>query len=303
MRKKTACVTFSGTFGGSVVLGKNRDRNYIPHIMLVHLEFKGTEMAILFDTKTGWCEGINEHGIGVVNSTLVVADISEIEKIQKGDYKSNGPKILAALAQKNPEDALQCLKLGNLEGHTFVGDKNTVYQIENPENHILKVSKVDLSRLEVRTNHGYFYQDAGYHSNQGSLIRWFLAHATLTKALEVSPDKVFPRLTATRPFLPYSNLNPVKDHFKSDKMRTTSQLAIDLSEQCLHIYLLPGRVDFDGTVNLLGRAPKIPIAVHEYPESDFDRPMKDVVVPTKKASVNRVASHWLTLLDIKAKVL
>jgi len=292
--QKTACVTFAGTFDNSVVLGKNRDRNYIPHVVLVHLEFLGTEIAVLFDTKTGWCEGINQYGVGVVNSTLVVADISEIEKIQKGTHKSNGPKLLAALAQDNPEDALLTLKLANLEGHTFVGNKSTVFQMENPENHGPKVSRLNLDHLEVRTNHGYFYQDAGYHTNQGSIVREALAYATLSRAEDLKPSQLFPRLTETRPFLPYSNLNPVKDHFKSDKMRTTTQMAIDLSAGELHLYLLPGRVTFDGVINLLDREPKIPVHVHKYAEDEFDRPMPDQpVTPKTEPSKKKVAQLWL----------
>ena len=52
---------------------KNRDRNYVPELKIYHTRRNGVEMVYFKDEHTGWVEGINEHGIAVANSALMVS--------------------------------------------------------------------------------------------------------------------------------------------------------------------------------------------------------------------------------------
>ena len=64
------CVILYTEIDGKKILAKNRDRNYKPHIQIIHEIVNGIEIAYIKDIDTGWVEGLNEHGYGLVNATL-----------------------------------------------------------------------------------------------------------------------------------------------------------------------------------------------------------------------------------------
>ena len=70
---RQACIIAAGEWGGHRALLKNRDRNYTPQLTLVHEIRAGVEVAYVRDEVTGWCEGLNARGLGVVNAALAVA--------------------------------------------------------------------------------------------------------------------------------------------------------------------------------------------------------------------------------------
>jgi hypothetical protein len=65
------CIGITMRVGGTVILAKNRDRAYKPDLEVVHTQENGTELAYLHDITTDWSEGMNEHGIGIVNTALI----------------------------------------------------------------------------------------------------------------------------------------------------------------------------------------------------------------------------------------
>ena len=66
------CIIVSKKFGNDMVLAKNRDRAYKPLIEIVHTFINEVEVVYLHDITTDWSEGMNEYGIGIVNSALMV---------------------------------------------------------------------------------------------------------------------------------------------------------------------------------------------------------------------------------------
>jgi hypothetical protein len=64
------CIIVSKEINDKFVLAKNRDRAYKPTLEVVHTLLDGVEVAYLHDVTTDWSEGINEFGIGAVNSAL-----------------------------------------------------------------------------------------------------------------------------------------------------------------------------------------------------------------------------------------
>ena len=66
------CIAIAGKASGLNVLGKTRDRNYIPPIKIVREIVDDVEIVYMFDERTNYLEGMNEKGIGVINSALMV---------------------------------------------------------------------------------------------------------------------------------------------------------------------------------------------------------------------------------------
>lgn len=68
------CVILYTEINGKKILAKNRDRAYKPNIKIIHEIVNGIEVAYLKDENSGWIEGMNADGVGIVNSTLNSAD-------------------------------------------------------------------------------------------------------------------------------------------------------------------------------------------------------------------------------------
>jgi GNAT superfamily N-acetyltransferase/uncharacterized protein YukE len=270
---REACIIAGRRFGDSLCLLKNRDRAYDAKLEIVHIEKDGTEMAVVLDTVTGYLEGVNEHGIAAVNTTLmVVRDEAEGKKKSPGKGKGkrpltskDGPKIYRALAFDNIDDAVGSLRTdnGGIRGHTFVADGNKLFSIECSKNHPAHVTELDSDRVNTRTNHGVNYPDAGYtHGDDyvSSIVRRWEAQKRLQDVRR--PEAAAVALVkaihdADSPF------NPVR---VTDKMRTTSQLTIDTTHPALFLYLVPEHAEVVRRRNLLpdDREPKIPVRVFRY---------------------------------------
>ena len=91
----TECIIVSKKFGNDMVLAKNRDRAYNPELEIVHTLINGVEVVYLHDITTDWSEGMNEYGIGIVNSSLLVGyDEKEKSIVSKTGKKSqDGARI------------------------------------------------------------------------------------------------------------------------------------------------------------------------------------------------------------------
>ena len=66
------CIVVGGIASGGHVLGKNRDRNYAPRLEIVREIMDGVEVAYIHDLDTGYLEGMNSAGLGMVNAALLV---------------------------------------------------------------------------------------------------------------------------------------------------------------------------------------------------------------------------------------
>ncbi len=68
------CTVAGVRLSDGIVLAKNRDRGYTAEMEMVHEILDDVEIAYWHDVDTDWSEGINEFGIGIVNSSLHVVD-------------------------------------------------------------------------------------------------------------------------------------------------------------------------------------------------------------------------------------
>ena len=122
------CIITRIKINNNIYLAKNRDRPYQPNIGIIHTISNNTEVMFIYDYDTGWAEGINEFGIGVINSTLNNdADTAERALTMpknKKLIKHDGKKIIKSLQHKTIKGVCNSLMTydGGLNGHTFVSD-------------------------------------------------------------------------------------------------------------------------------------------------------------------------------------
>jgi len=135
-----------------VLLAKNRDRAYNPTIGIVRELIDGVEVVYILDKDTDWSEGMNSHGIGILNSALMVtADENEKKIIKKkgGKPGPDGGKIRAALAKPKLSQAIRSItnyKGGgeySLMGHTFICSPKDSLSIEVTSKHIPVINRLD----------------------------------------------------------------------------------------------------------------------------------------------------------------
>lgn len=251
---------------GDIVLAKNRDRMYDPKFKVVHMIKKGVEIAFWYDEDTGWAEGLNEFGIGLVNTALMVDFDEKEKKIAKktGQKSEDGERIIAALGEKTVEDALEVAIKHNtgIKGHTFISDaKGNAYKIEATKNHKHIEKKINTDKVTVRTNHGLDHPDAGYtkgKDRKSSELR--MKHTEELVSPKKHTDEEILDILKTQKFEKHSPLNMRRD---TKKMSTTSQIALNLTKRILTVHALKGKSNFTGIDNKLpkGYKPKIKIKV------------------------------------------
>lgn len=259
------CIIISKYINGSKILAKNRDRAYQPSLEIIHTIINGVEIAYLRDTITDWSEGLNEYGIGIVNTALMVGyDENEKKIVKKGGKPSkDGNKIRRALSRKTIKDTVNsAIKYaGGVRGHTFISTPNKMISIEVTSKHQPDFKLHTLDMDVVRTNHGHHHFSAGYTKGPdylSSKIRKTTAEKLIKTAKSV--DDILPILRK-KMYKHDSNLNILRD---TDKMFTSSQLLLDLTNKVLKLTYRENNVEeFVGVKKQLptGYIPKIQIIV------------------------------------------
>ncbi len=246
MMNKESCIIASGDWGGNHVLFKNRDRNYLAPIKVYHEILNGVEVLYYKDELTGWLEGINEFGIGIVNAAL---SVTEDEKEGHIAILNKDPlKMLEALQCDNIDDAVNIICNKKITGHTFISDDIETISIELDKEFGCIVRKLRANSVHVRTNHGIHFESAGYQEGIGrdsSLTRRNRAIKKLKEIDEV--EDIAPSIYGYRVGKdPYDPLNMVRDTKDKVQMRTTSQVVYDLPHKKMYLYLIPRKVKFLG---------------------------------------------------------
>ena len=272
------CIIVGGYASGGHILGKTRDRNYRPHLEIVRdLTSGGTEIVYLHDIHTNYMEGMNSHGIGIINSALlVVADekAGEVKKKKKKGVSNDGPRVIRALAFKTLPETIKSLITYDtgLKGHTFVGDADSLYSIEMTSKHNPIIKKLNPSSgFDVRTNHGLYHSKAGY-SPEGDQLEDYLsskirkASAEIELANTANHEEVMPSI-AQQHFDSSSNYNMMR---KTKKMKSTSQMLMHLDKLEFLCYLFPGQCKFNGVIDKTPDTyiPKIKINVMSYNDNE-----------------------------------
>lgn len=268
-----------------IVLAKNRDRGYKASIEIIHELIDGVEVVYWRDIDTDWSEGMNEFGVGIVNSSLLVVEDEkegkdvekerkQVDKIKdktsKKKFAADGGKIRKALSYKTLPKVIKSIisytgedknDVG-LKGETIVSDNKNIYVVEMTRKHapIIKKLKKD-SKLVVRTNHGIYQKGAGYikgEKRKSSVSRMELAKKHLE---DVKTDiEVIDRLKQKYDKDPFLNPYRTKNMYN---MSTVGQIMMNLEKKEVTVRIDNEMGEFVGIKNKLpkGHEPKIKIKV------------------------------------------
>jgi hypothetical protein len=266
------CIIAGGMIGSNLVLAKNRDRTYKPTIEIIrYISRKGIEIVAMYDKNTQYIEGMNEFGIGVVNSTM----LNNIDSDAQENYNSvQGKIIFKALNSRTLDEAIGILSShsGGLEGHTIVSDPLRMFHVEllkNAEAHVEQINP--MTGWDARTNHGIRYPEGGYMPADGQLYmssNYRKAQAEIELSTSDSLKNVFKCLRQQHNE-PQSHMNLHRrvpgDNKYPGGFSTTNQLVMDLSALEFHFHCYPDYCDFQGIKDLTSDdyEPKIKIKTTE----------------------------------------
>jgi hypothetical protein len=275
------CTIAAVRMNDGIVLAKNRDRGYKSKMEVIHEIVDDVEMVYWRDIDTDWSEGMNEYGIGIVNSALWTGrdekEGKEVlkkrekkhDKTEKSVPSKDGQKIRHALTKKDMKTVVKSLieftgtksKFG-LRGQTFVSNGKDIYCVELTSKHTptIKKLKSDIKVL-VRTNHGIVNKSAGY--TQGEKMK--SSHTRLNLAKKHLKDAK----------TPMDVINKLKEKYKDDpflnpyrtknmyNMQTTGQIMMDLDKKLVVVRMDNEMGEFEGIVNKLPKdyTPKIKIRI------------------------------------------
>ncbi len=262
----TECTSVGAEIGGCMILAKNRDRTYYPKVKLVREIINGLESVYMYDIDTDYAEGMNERGIGIVNTTLQgKKDENEgSQKKSKRHKKINedGYKIRKALGYSNVKDVVKSLDLYHrgLGGHTTVGSPKGFVSIEKLRfgKPVIKVQPP--GQIVVRANHGLDYPDQGYQTGknrESSLSRVFYARKEARKAQ--TPEQLLSLMRKHHDVHGY--LEPYRTNYY---VWTSTQIMMNLTDLKL-TFIVDENATFQGIENKLpkGYEPKIQIEIHK----------------------------------------
>lgn len=263
------CIIVSKEINDKFILAKNRDRAYKPKLEIVREIIDGVEVVYVHDIITDWSEGMNEFGIGVVNSALLVGhDEAEKKLVKKaGKPGPDGAKMRNIMKQKTIKEALKAALTYKgksqlaLKGHTFISSPKHMISIETTSKHKPDVKLHNTEHPIVRTNHGHLFTDAGYtHGIKylSSKMRKVSAEKTVDKVkdwLEIG------KAMRKQFFDKESQLNMARN---TPHMFTSSQTIMNLTDRIFELEYFADKVEsFEGINNKLpkGYTPKIKIQI------------------------------------------
>ena len=264
------CIIVGGCIGTNFVLAKNRDRHIPPVCSIVRkLSKNGTEMCLMYDKRTRYLEGMNEHGIGILNATLMNEEDSSI---RSGYNHRQGNIIHRALCCDTLDEAIGiiCTHSGGLEGHTIVSDPLRMFHVELSAGYKAHVEQLDpTTGWDARTNHGIHFAEAGYMPRDGRIYlssnyRKAIAEIELNG---VESEKDIFSVLRQQHNDPDSHLNMhrrvPKDAKEHPGFITTSQICMNLTDLHFLFHGYDGYIDFHDIEDLTpeGYQPKIKISL------------------------------------------
>jgi hypothetical protein len=282
------CTIAAVKLDDGVILAKNRDRGYKAEMEVVHEIVNGVEIVYWRDIDTDWSEGLNEFGIGIVNSSLLVRqDEKQSDKVLKGKktkFSHDGDKMRHALKEKTLRGVIKSIisysgsdkKDVGVKGETMVGNSKNVYIIELTSKDSPVITKMGDEKVDVRTNHGIAHKVAGYThgiKKKSSHIRMNYAKKHLkdvTTDQEVI-DRMKEQYDKNKFFNPYR----LKNQYN---MSTVGQIMMNLNKKEVTIRMDNKMGEFKGIINRLPKdyTPKIKIKI----ESERTHDEKGNKLPT-----------------------
>ena len=251
------CIIVAKYFPGIGWVGaKNRDRTYVPTLDFIIDDVKGTERCMMHDQVTGYREGLNSHGVSILNTSLDVLDDEKEVEAGTVDSSPDGKYIAEALLHKDPLGAAKHLISRNLVGCTMVFDQNDLYLIEASDQDGTKPYRYSLRKIPqdhtlARTNHGQWLEWSGFQRNPNndnetkdrisSEARLVQAQAVVKQAK--NPQDLVDGMCQVNINDP--QLNIMRTSTDGKKMRTTSQQLCVPSERTLYCRPVSSNLQFD----------------------------------------------------------
>ena len=251
------CVIIAKYFEGIGWVGaKNRDRNYIPTLDFIETSNHGVERMMMHDQITGYKEGINSHGVSILNTSLDIYDDESEVDAGTAESSPDGRHISLALLQDNAIDAVKVIIKRKMGGCTIVFDRDNMFLIEASDQdgtkpYKYKVKKIPPTETVARTNHGIWLDWAGYQmkpNNKSETLSRISSEARLKQAEAVVAAAKDPEDLVDGMCQVYINnpqLNIMRTSTETKKMRTTSQQLCIPSERTLYCRPVSSHVQFD----------------------------------------------------------
>jgi hypothetical protein len=251
------CIIVAKYFDGIGWAGaKNRDRKYIPTLDFIESDDHGVGRMMMHDQVTGYKEGINSHGVSILNTSL---DVLEDEPdVESGNAKSSpdGAIIANALLLDNAINAVHSIIKKKLVGCTIVFDKENLFLVEASDQdgtkpYKYKVKKIPKIETIVRTNHGIWLPWASFQRVEGDTqqtLDRISSEARFLQAEEVvknakNPMDLVDGLCKVNTKNP--QLNIMRMSTEKDKFRTTSQQLCVPSQRTLYCRPVSSNLKFD----------------------------------------------------------
>ena len=243
------CVIVYTEINGKKILAKNRDKLYEPSIELVHEIVNGIEVAYIRDKNSGWIEGMNENGVGMINSTLSRNDEKIVRRrtVKIITRKKNVMYNALIQGKETNSDMFNMIKNAKtdyvLEGHTLLMKDNDVYHIENNKKNYFIVEKVKRGPI-VFSNYGVQLKGEGYtkcSAGMSAYLRANIVKHELQEGKIHSLDDLAQAMNRN-----YKNINPrfqpYRDKFitmktnrqihpNKVKVSTTGQLFLNMTDK------------------------------------------------------------------------
>jgi hypothetical protein len=251
------CIIVAKYFPGIGWAGaKNRDRKYIPTLDFIEDEVDGVQRMMMHDQITGYKEGLNNHGVSILNTSLDI--LNDETDVESGKVKSSpdGKFIEEALLNKDPLDAVKHLVKRKLVGCTIVFNAEDCYLIEasdqdgtKPYEYIVK--KIGKNKAIARTNHGIYLQWASFQrdsKNKQEVLDRISSESRLLQAEAVvdsaqRPEDLVDGLCKV--FVKHPQLNIMRFSTGKDQFRTTSQQLCVPKEKTLYCRPVSSNLQFD----------------------------------------------------------
>lgn len=251
------CIIVGKYFEGIGWAGaKNRDRKYIPTLDFIESDTNNVGRMMMHDLVTGYKEGINSHGISILNTSLDVLD--DEPEVESGKVKNSpdGNIISNALLHTDALQAARYLIQKKLVGCTIVFDKENMFLIEasdqdgkRPYEFIAK--RIPKTETVARTNHGIWLPWASFQRTEGDeqqTLDRISSEARLLQAEYVvenakTPQDLVDGLCKIN--IKNKQLNIMRMSTGKDEFRTTSQQLCVPSERTLYCRPVSSNLKFD----------------------------------------------------------
>ena len=251
------CIIVAKYFDGiGWVAAKNRDRNYTPVLDFIESEEHDVERMMMHDQITGYKEGINSHGVSILNTSLDVYDDESEVEAGTAESSPDGRTIASALLKDTAVEAAKVIIKQKMGGCTIVFDRDNMILIEatdwdgrKPYKYVAK--KIPKTETIARTNHGIWIPTAGYQrrpGNKSETLSRISSEARLLQAeavvnLAQDPEDLVDGLCQV--YVNDPQLNIMRTSTERKKMRTTSQQLCVPNERTLYCRPVSSHSKFD----------------------------------------------------------